>query len=190
MSSSDITDLIRNMGNGNADAKEQLYNLIYPKLRQIAASIMSRERPGHTLQPTALVHEAVAKMLPRDEFFQTISNRATFFALAATAMRHVLIDHARSKNTLKRNGRQRMQTMPLDQIVLYIRDTEQIDLIALDDALERLRSLCQRQHDIVVYRFFGGLSCQDIATQIGLSRSTVEKDWQFARTWLRKELRS
>ena len=183
----DLTGLLDAVHEGDARAKHTLFEVTYSELRRLATSTMEGERPGHTLHPTALVNEAVIKILAGDSLMRT-RNRATFFALAARAMRSVLVDHARRRAAAKRPTGNRRRIEPLDESLRQFEEREQIDMLILDEALQQLQTLSQRQHDAVMLRFFGGLRFQEIATHLGVSVSTVEKDWNFARAWLRKTL--
>ncbi len=158
---------------------------VIAELRALAAKYLAGERPGHTLQPTALVHEAFLRLtgspgVPAD--------RSEFIALAATSMRRVLVDHARARRAAKRGGdRRRAPPLALDGAAAKW-DQPQVDLLALDEALEKLAALDPRQARIVELRFFGGLGVEAAAQVLGVSTRTVEADWRMARAWLRREL--
>jgi RNA polymerase sigma-70 factor, ECF subfamily len=146
---------------------------------------MKGERPDHTLQPTALVHEAVGRLLD-DSVVADCPGRAYFFGTVARAMRRVLIDHGRAWKAERRGGN--LLRAPLDAVLDVVQLKNQLDLLAFDDALERLSKVCQRHVDIVVLKFFGGMTMQEIAARLEVSLSTAESDWRLARAWLSKEL--
>ena len=165
------------------NASEQLLGLVYDELRQLATAYLARERNDHTLQPTALVHEAYVKLAPQDMRW---SSRAQFMGVAAVAMRRVLVDHARKHRSMKRGGE--VHRVELD-LSIVSDDEGTIDLVRLDEALTGLSTLSPRQARVVELRFFGGLTGQEVADVIEISPSTVESDWRFARAWLKNELR-
>jgi RNA polymerase sigma-70 factor, ECF subfamily len=181
----DVTLLIHQAGQGDQAASASLMTLVYKQLRNLAASYYRQQQPGHTLQPTALVHEAFLRLLdqPPDAF----ADRAHFFAVAATAMRQILCDYARRKKTAKRGGE--MERVALDQAELISKESD-IDLEALDAALTELREMDERKHRVVELRFFGGLTVDEIVGVMDVSRSTVESDWRAARAWLSMRLSS
>ncbi|MBX3292306.1 MAG: sigma-70 family RNA polymerase sigma factor [Acidobacteria bacterium] len=179
---SDVTLLLRQMTDGSRSAPDRLLELVYDDLRRLAAAYMKNERPDHTLQATALVHEAYVRLV--DWKNVTWENRAQFFAVAAQVMRKVLIDHARARNTKKRAS----QRLILDEAI-SIPDDKQIDLIALEDALIALEKIDPRQAKIVELRFFGGLSIEETAYVMELGESTVRREWTFAKAWFQRELR-
>jgi RNA polymerase sigma factor (TIGR02999 family) len=170
---------------GNAEGPGSAFALVYDELRRLAASALRHERPDHTLQPTALVHEAYLRLA--DEPTGRWENRSHFLAVAARAMRRILVDHARRHNAAKRGS---------GAVCLHLDDLEHaapseadaVDLVALDDALGRLSELDPRQARIVELRFFGGLSVEETAAIIDASPRTVRRDWQFARAWLKREM--
>ena len=169
---------------GDGDAANQLLPLVYDRLRALAGSYFRLERPNHTLEPTALVHEAYVRLV--DQSGVEWENRAHFCAIAATAMRRILIDHARSRRAAKRGGGDR-HAVTLDAAVSPLAD-QSVDAIALDEVLEKLESLDPRQYRIVELRFFGGLTVEEVADFLDVSRSTVEAEWRMARAWLSAEL--
>ena len=182
-SSSEVTELLRLWSDGRADALDRLLPLIQLELRQLAASYMRRERPNHTLQPTALVNEAYLRLInDRNLAWQ---NRAHFFAIAARSMRQILVERARARHAAKRGGRREQVT--LDEGTLAAAGTS-IDLLALDEALERLAALDPEQARLVEMRFFGGLTIEEAAEALGVSPATVKRSWTVARAWLRREL--
>jgi len=173
-------------GAGKAAGVEDLMPLVYAELRRLAAHYLRGERPGQTLQPTALVHEAYFKLLKdRPERWQ---NRAHFCAIAAHAMRQVLIERARARDALKRGGGQPRVTF--DERLNAAAPENAIDMVALDAALDRLAALDAGQARIVELRFFGGLSIEETAEAMGISPATVKRHWTVARAWLAKELES
>jgi RNA polymerase sigma factor (TIGR02999 family) len=159
--------------------------MLYNELHRLAMHHMRNERPGHTLQATALVNEAYLKLIDNRE--ANWQNRAHFLAIASQAMRRVLIDHARSKRRVKRGGLQ--QKVSLEDVVIAAEE-QTYDLVALDEALDRLAKVDARQSRIVELRFFGGLSVEQTAEVLSISAKTVKRDWAVARAWLHRELRN
>ncbi|MBM4112745.1 MAG: sigma-70 family RNA polymerase sigma factor [Phycisphaerae bacterium] len=161
---------------------------LYRQLRDLAASLLSRERPGHTLQPTALVHEAYLRVGARVGMASaapdSTNDESSFRALAATAMRHILVDHARRRLADKRGGERLRVELP----EAAVEAPEPIELLALNEALEALSQLDSRKARVVELRYFGGLSGDETAVALGVARSTVESDWFMARAWLRQRL--
>jgi len=178
-SSTQVTQLLARWSDGDADAREALIPLVYYELRRVARNALSRQRPGHTLGSTALVHEAYMRLVGRTSVH--FENRAHFFAVASHLMRRILVDHARKHNAAKRGGDN--VTLVLDNAVA-LPDTRDLDLSALDDALTKLASLDERQASIVEMRFFGGLSIDETSHVLGISPATVKREWATARTWL------
>lgn len=178
-SSTQVTQLLARWSDGDADAREALIPLVYDELRRVARNALSRQRPGHTLGSTALVHEAYMRLVGRTSVH--FENRAHFFAVASHLMRRILVDHARKHNAAKRGGDN--VTLVLDNVVA-LPDTRDVDLSALDDALTKLASLDERQASIVEMRFFGGLSIDETSHVLGISPATVKREWATARTWL------
>lgn len=156
---------------------------LYAELRALAASCLQRERSGHTLQATALVHEAFLRLVDQRQI--DWRNRAHVLALAAQSIRRILVDHARGKKSDKRGGRRLRLT--LDENLSFLKDS-QVDLLDLEEALKRLAELDERQCRVVELRFFGGLRVDEAAGVLGVSPRTVEDDWHMARAWLRREL--
>ena len=173
------TALLIASGSGDTNARDRMLPLIYDELRSLAATYLRRERPGHTLQPTALVHEAYMRMI--DQRQVDWSNRAQFVGLAAVMMRRILVNHARDRIAAKRGGD--AERVPLTVVAEQI-GTSEVDLLGLHDALERLAALDARKSQVVELKFFGGLTMEEIASVTGVSRATVEREWTFARAWL------
>jgi len=157
--------------------------LIYADLRRLAASHLRRERPGHTLQSTALVHEAFLRLV--DQRNTHWRNRTHFFGIAASMIRRILVDHARQQRAEKRGGN--AVRLELDEGMAAL-DKKDFDIVALDDALARLAELDERQSQVIELRFFGGLSIEETAEVMKLSPATVKRDWTIARAWLYREL--
>jgi len=179
----EITRLLAAAGEGRREAWDELAPLIYDELKKIAEAAMSRERVGHTLQPTALVHEAYARLAGGEP--GNWNNRVHFYGAAAQTMRRVLIQYARQRSAAKRSGR-RVEG-PLDNMLVTFEDRS-TDLLALDAALERLSAMSPEQSRIVELRFFGGLSVDETAGVLGVSASSVERGWRVARAWLLGEV--
>jgi RNA polymerase sigma factor (TIGR02999 family) len=179
-----ITQLLIDWGKGDQAALERLMPLVYSELRRLASNYLRRERAEHTLQPTALVNEAYLKLV--DQRNARWQNRAHFFGIAAQLMRRILVDHARQRQAVKRGG--------LDQQRLSITSAEavvkqpEIDLLALNEALDELAQMDAQQSRIVELKFFGGLSIEETSEVLGISHATVERDWKLARAWLRRRL--
>jgi RNA polymerase sigma factor (TIGR02999 family) len=182
-SPADVTMLLDEHRKGNQEALRQLLPLVYGELRKIAARQFRAERAGHTLQPTALVHEAYVRMVQQTGV--PWQNRAHFLGCAAQVMRHILVDSARARRTNKRGGGALKVTLSDALMVASDRD---VDLVALDDALQALAKLNERQARVVELRYFGGLSIEETAEVVGVSPTTVSQDWAIARMWLRREL--
>ena len=187
-STHDVTRLLRAWSGGSPQASEQLLALIYDDLRRIARDYMRRERADHTLQPTALVHEAYLR-LTRGEPIEW-QGRAHFFSLAARAMRRVLVNHARDRHRLKREGGEVVVSLADAGEIGQPADETGLDIIALDATLARLAATYPRQSQVVEFRFFAGMESRDIAEVLQVAEKTVLRDWQFARLWLHRELTS
>jgi RNA polymerase sigma factor (TIGR02999 family) len=179
----DITHLLLDLRAGNADAMTRLMPIVYRELRRLAAHYMRQERAEHTLQPTALVHEAYLRLVGQTD--RNWQNRAHFFAVAAQAMRTVLIDHARANLARKRGGEQ--VQVELGQ-ALNTAAPEPQAVLALDEALRRLQDVDQRAARVVELRWFVGLSVEEAAHVMGISEKTVRREWNFAKAWLQAEL--
>ncbi|MFO0875201.1 MAG: sigma-70 family RNA polymerase sigma factor [Phycisphaerales bacterium] len=181
--SDDATRILGRMAEGDARAADELLPLVYEELRALASAFMRAERKGHTLQPTAIVHEAYLRMVQSTSAHW--SSRTHFMAIAASAIRRVLIDHARRTNAQKRGGERQRVALADDDRVATGPD---LDLLDLNEALERLAAANPRQSRIVELRFFGGLTNEEVATVMDLSRATVSDEWAFARAWLAREM--
>ena len=168
---------------GDAAAAEQLTTEIYSELRQLAAGFLHHESPDHTLRPTALVHEAFVKLIDQSQV--DWQGRTHFLAIAAQAMRRILVDHARKKKRIKRGGSR--QRLDLNEELAISRESAE-DLIAVDEILRDLAALDPRQAKIVEMRFFGGMTVDEVATSLDISKRTVEREWTMARAWLRQQL--
>ncbi len=182
-STHDVTELLIEWSNGDKAALDKLMPLIHEELRRLAHHYMSHERPGHTLQTTALVNEAYLRLVNRKGVHW--QNRAHFFAIAATLMRSLLVDHARSHAYAKRGGDARKITIDEAMIVSQERAAE---VVALDDVLKQLANFDPQQSRIVELRFFGGLTIDETAEVLGLSPATIKREWSTARAWLYREL--
>jgi RNA polymerase sigma factor (TIGR02999 family) len=178
----EITQLLKQLGTGNREAEARLVPLVYEELRRLAAHRMRAERRDHTLQPTALVHEAYLKLIEQRRV--NWQSRSHFYCLAARMMRRVLVDHAREMKASKRDGGQKI---PLEPSLTYAEEKPR-ELLALDEALGRLAGRDPRQAQIVELRFFSGRSEEEIAAILGISTRTVKRDWRVARAWLYAEL--
>ncbi len=183
LSQKQITQMLVDWGNGDQAALEKLTPLVYGELHRLARRYMGRERPGHTLQTSALVNEVYIRLIDWKNIHW--QNRAHFFAVSAQLMRRILVDFARSRNYAKRGGA--AHNVSLDETMVVSREKD-ADLVALDDALVSLARLNERQSRVVELRFFGGLELQEIAEVLKVSVGTVRRDWSIARAWLHREL--
>lgn len=184
--SPDITQLLRQWRGGKSEALDTLMPLVYEELRRQAANYLRRERPDHTLQTTALINEAFLRLIDqRDVDWQS---RAHFFGISAQLMRRILVDYARTKYRQKRGGHSRKVSLDDAPPTLAASDNHTIDLLALDEALDRLQNIDEQQSRIVELRYFSGLSTEDTALVLGVSTRTVERGWTIARAWLYREL--
>jgi RNA polymerase sigma-70 factor (ECF subfamily) len=177
------TQILERIDGGEAAAAQELVPLVYDELHRMAAAFLRRESPAHTLQPTALVHEAFLRLV--DQTRVQWKGRAHFMAIAAETMRRILVDHARARLREKRGGGRLRVTLQADLALSPERDE---DVLALHDALERLAQLDARQARLVELRFFGGLDMAEVAEVLGVSKRTVESDWTMVRAWLKREL--
>jgi RNA polymerase sigma factor (TIGR02999 family) len=180
-----VTELLTRWSSGDTSARDALVPLVYNELRRIARRCLSGQRSDHTLQPTALVHEAYLRLVRYDAI--DWRDRAHFFALAAQIMRQILVDHARKQTAIKRGGN--AVTIVVDESSAIAKQTSH-DLLALDDALKQLASLDPRQSQIVELRFFGGLSIEETAQAVNISPATTKREWATARLWLLNEMHS
>lgn len=179
----EITQMLGRLENADEDLFESLLPLVYEPLKRLAHKQLRSERPDHTINATALVHEAYLKLV--DQRSVTWQNRAHFFAVAARAMRRILIDYARGRGAQKRGGGQIVVTFNDEQVA---REAKSDELLALDEALLRLDVINNRQSRVVELKFFGGLGHKEIAEVLNVSIQTVQRDWRFARAWLTREL--
>lgn len=179
-----ITELLREWNDGNHQAFDQLIPLVYGELHRQAARYLRNERAGHTLQTTALIHEAYVRLIDQTDI--KWQSRTQFFAVAAQVMRHVLVDHARAKKREKRGGA--ALKISLDEAEDIAIDEQNVDLIALDEALNRLARIDEQQVRLVELRYFSGLSLEAAAEALKISRATAARDWNVARAWLHREL--
>jgi RNA polymerase sigma factor (TIGR02999 family) len=179
-----ITQRLREWSGGNSDAFETVLPLVYDELHRQASRYLRRERPNHTIQTTELINEAYLKLVGQHSV--NWQNRSHFFGIAAQVMRRILVDHARSKHRLKRGGNQ--LTLVLDETVSAATNERNIDLVALDEALDRLAEKDRQQARIVELRYFSGLELVEVAKILGVSRTTVSREWRMAKAWLRREL--
>jgi RNA polymerase sigma factor (TIGR02999 family) len=178
-----ITELLASYGRGDKESLDQLMPIVYDELRRQAARYLRREQAGHTLQTTALIHEAYVRLV--DQRNMQWQNRAHFFGIAAQMMRRILVDHARSKKRAKRGGSD--IRVSLGDAEVAAKDQE-LDVVALDEALDRLARIDEQQSRVVELRFFSGLSVEETAEVMGISKSTVKRDWSMAKAWLHREL--
>ena len=184
--SRDVTTLLQVWGQGDESALNELVPLVYGELHRQAERYMRAQPAGHTLQTTAVVHEAYLRLVDRGRGSAEWQGRGQFFALASTAMRSALVDHARARRSLKRGGPARQLT--LRAVGDVAASESDVDVLALDEALTRLAALDPRQAQVVELRYFGGLSIDEAAEALGVSHATVERDWRTARLWLKREL--
>ncbi len=180
----EVTALLNKLTAGDSGAASRVVPLIYEELRRLAAHYMAGERPGHTLQTTALVHEAYLRLV--DQRQATWQNRTHFYGAAATVMRRILVDHARARLSEKRGGH--APHLALDEALDFCDDQSE-ELVRLDEALARLARMAPRQSRVIELRFFAGLNVEETAEVMGLSPKTVKRDWSSARAWLHRELR-
>lgn len=184
-----VTQLLVDWSKGDQTALEKLMPLVYSELRRLARNYLRRERPGHTLQPTALVNEAYLKLV--DQRKAKWQNRGQFYGVAAQLMRRILVDHARRHQAAKRGGsdQQRVSITSADQLGgKQLAREPAVDLLALHEALNELAEIDPHQSRIVELKFFGGLSIEETAEVMGIGHATVERDWKMARAWLRRKL--
>ena len=182
-SQGEATQLLKELRAGDKNALDELIPLVYDELRALAARYLHQERPDHTLQTTALVHEAYLRLI--DQRDAQYSDRAHFLAIASSLIRRILIDHARARGAAKRGSSQKRQPLRED---MHFHQSQSLDLLALDEALNRLADTDPRKCRVVELRYFGGLSSGEIAEVVSVSTATVEREWRTARAWLYREL--
>ena len=180
----EVTRILQAWGKGDQQALDKLMPVVYDELRRVAQRYLRREGPDHTLQATALVHEAYLRLV--DQRGITWQNRAHFFGVAAQLMRRILVDHARRHRAAKRGGS--ALKVSLNELMLAAEERAE-DVVALDDALERLAAMDPRQGRVVELRIFSGLTVEETAEVLGISPATVKREWTMARAWLSRELR-
>jgi RNA polymerase sigma-70 factor (ECF subfamily) len=178
-----LTRILQDLNNGDRDAPQRLWHAVYDEFRKLAASYLRRERNNHTLQPTALVHEAYLKLI--DQEGVDWKGRTHFFAVGAQAMRRILVDHARRHLAEKRGGHR--QRIELDE-GLFVDSKHNEDLLSLEDAMTKLAELDPQQAKMVELRFYGGLKVDEVAEVLKMSKRSVEREWTMVRAWLRREL--
>jgi RNA polymerase sigma factor (TIGR02999 family) len=178
-----VTELLVGWSNGDKEALDRIVPIVYDELRKQAARYLRRERAGHTLQTTALIHEAYIRLV--DQKNVRWQNRAHFFGISAQLMRRILVDHARTKGRAKRGGSD--IRVSLDDTNLIAKGTD-LDIIAVDEALERLAQIDEQQSKIVELRFFSGLTVEETAEVLKISPATVKRDWSMAKAWLHREI--
>ncbi len=180
----EITTLLRELSAGNRETIDALVPHVYDELRKLAAHYLKSERKGHTLQPTAIVHEAFLKLIGQETEWQ---NRNHFFAIAANLMRRILVDYARNHKAAKRGGE--IENISLEDAFIFVKDKPD-EMIALNDALEELAKIDERRSKVVEMRFFGGLNNEEIGEVLGIHSNTVLRDWNLARAWLKTKLQN
>lgn len=180
-----VSKLLEQWNSGDPEAIDKLMPLVYAELRKMARRYMRRQSPGQTMQTTALIHEAYLRMVQQKE--KHFQNRSHFFAVAAQAMRHILVDYARERHTAKRGGGAR--PISLEEAALVTQDRA-AELVAFDGALQELERLSVRQSRVVELRYFGGLTVEETAVVLQVSPETVMRDWKMAKTWLHRALKA
>ena len=180
----EATELLSAVTAGNRDGMDRLFGLVYEKLRDMAQHQLAKESSAHTLSPTALAHEAYLKLIDHDQM--DIQGRTHFIALAATAMRRLLVDHARTKQRVKRGGGRTPSEFD-DQIAVF-EEEKTVDVLTLEEALKKLVEKSERVAKVAELRLFGGLQIDEIAEALGVSSGTIDNDWAAARAWLKREL--
>ena len=179
----DVADTLVQVADGSDEAADRLMPLVYDRMRGLARSMLDRESPSHTLQPTALVNEVFLKMTDQNRV--DLRGKSHFFAIGAKVMRRILVDHARTKKRQKRGGG--MHRIPLEA-GLQVSNRNDEDVLAIEEALTKLADMDPRQAEIIELRFYGGLTVQEVAEVLRVSKRTVESEWAMARAWLRREL--
>ena len=185
MKASEITQMLRECSDGKQEAWDNLLPLVYDELHRQAARYLRKERQGHTLQTTALINEAYLKLI--DQRNVNWESRTHFYAIAAQAMRRILVDYARTTHRKKRGGD--CLKLPLEEAMLVEAEEKSVDLIALDEALNKLAEQDEQQARVVELRYFSGLTLEETAEALHISRATVASDWSMAKVWLFRELR-
>lgn len=180
----EISEMLKEWSGGDREAAERFMPIIYDELRRQAHRFLNNERQNHTLQTTALVHEAYLRLLEQPDI--NWQNRAHFFGLAGQMMRRILVNYAVSRNREKRGGKN--ENVELDEAMMIASDSSEVDLLALDQALTRLEDLDERQARVVELRYFSGLNIEQTAEVLGVSPATVKREWNMAKAWLRAEL--
>ena len=183
-SSHELTQMLIQLSEGKSQVVDDILPLIYDELRSLASNYLRRERSDHTLQPTALVHEAYLKLI--DQTQVKWQNRAHFFGIAANIMRRILVDHARKHTADKRGGA--AEKLPLEEEILIVSEGKSAELLALDEALKNLAKIDEQKSKIVELRYFGGLSVEETAEVLGVSEITVKRHWRMAKAWLYGQL--
>ena len=181
----EVTGLLRQWQSGDKEALDKLTPLVYDELHRLAHQYLSRERPGHTLQTTALVNEAYLRLVEQKDV--DWESRAHFFGVSAQVMRHILVDYARQHASAKRGGE--FQKVQLDGDVMVSRERA-AELVALDDAMQALHEVHPRRSKVVELRYFGGLNNKEASEVLKVSEATIERDWRFAKAWLYRELQA
>lgn len=182
--SNHVTQLLLDWSHGDRAALDELMPLVYQELRKLAGSYLNSERPDHTLQPTALIHEAYLRMIGNN--MPQWQSRAHFFGVAARLMRQILVDHARTRHATKRGGDR--QKISLDDAPQVFAQVDAAELLALDDALTKLAAFDQRRSRILEMRAFGGMSVEETAQALGVSEATIKREMRLAQAWIRREL--
>jgi len=180
----EISQLLRSWSDGNSDAFEELLPLVYDELHRQAHRYLRREREGHTLQTTALIHEAYLNLIKQN--CVNFQNREHFFAISANLMRRILVNYANSRHRQKRGGRD--ENIELDESILIATQSKDLDLLALDEALTRLAKMDEQQARIVELRYFGGLTIEETSEVMGIAPATIKRDWNLTKAWLYREL--
>jgi RNA polymerase sigma factor (TIGR02999 family) len=184
---SDVTQILAAIEQGDHGAAEQLLPLVYEELRILAAQKMAQEQPGQTLQATALVHEAFLRLVGGEQAGRSWESRGHFFASAAEAMRRILVDRARREQRLRHGGGHQRVLLNADEPAIAA-TLDALDLLALNEALERLDVASPRRAQLVKLRYFAGLNLPEVAMLLGISQSTAEADWTYAKAWLKREM--
>ena len=184
----EVTKLVAAYATGSQEAMQRLFELVYDELRKIANRLMRWEREDHTLQPTELVHDVYMRLLGAKNLAKNLAgkNRRCFFGVATKAMLQILVEHARKRNTQKRGGGK--NRVAIDFVLDNLQQTQHLDMFNLHEALQQLEKVDSRKYEVVMLRFVGGFSMQEIANVLDVSLATVEKDWYFARAWLKRKL--